>query len=471
MRRFAAFTDAQFECLRADAARADVQYRRAELPSGVSQERGRIGFRVTDGRAAALIERGLRYDGGDAQIAAWVHRGELWFPSFAALAAWLRQGVQSQMRGGARPSQASPPRRAAALTDLDEVGETVARSLRDRRELLDLDVLINEVATRVVHQDAAVRLVCGVAARHAAKVQPARPATMFLVGPTGVGKTATVQALAAALGGSGGVPSAQSTTGAPRVSETGTADTPVGYGFVRIDLSEYQESHRVAQLLGAPPGYIGHDRPAPLPEALAANPRTVVLFDEVDKAHDNVLVAIMNMLDAGRLSTPTPVGPNQAHDIDCRHAIFCFTTNAASASIGSDVAARSDNGSQTVVDHVCRRRLLAAGVKPEVVARIRAFALFTPLSRHARAEIAVMSICRVGEEYGLDVRYVEPAVVASVVGLMDDGRMGARVDEYAVDALLGDAFARAVSGGCSKVRVVIGPDTDPVCVALDTSLG
>ena len=106
---------------------------------------------------------------------------------------------------------------------------------------------------------------------------------MFAVGPSGVGKTRAAEALAQAL--------------------NGLLEAGAGYQFLRLDMAEYQESHRVSQLLGAPQGYVGHGEGSQLLDTLAANPRTIVLFDEIEKAHPSILRVLMNAMDAGRLSS------------------------------------------------------------------------------------------------------------------------------------------------------------------------
>ncbi|MDQ3181832.1 MAG: AAA family ATPase [Acidobacteriota bacterium] len=158
--------------------------------------------------------------------------------------------------------------------------------------------------------------------RHLARSNPRRPTTVFAVGPTGVGKTQTAETLARSL--SRLMPNRQN------------------FHFLRLDMSEYQERHRVSQLLGAPQGYIGYGEGAQLLDALAMYPRCVVLFDEIEKAHPDILRTLMNAMDAGRISSPHQNNGNR--QIDCRKAIFCFTSNLESSGILQELKAVKDDG-------------------------------------------------------------------------------------------------------------------------------
>jgi ATP-dependent Clp protease ATP-binding subunit ClpC len=227
------------------------------------------------------------------------------------------------------------------------------------------------------------------------------------------------------------------------------------YGFLRLDMAEYQEKHRVSQLLGAPQGYVGYGDSAQLTEALSSRPRMFVLFDEIEKAHPDVIRALMNAMDAGRLSSSQ--SQNGSHEIDCRYAIFYFTSNLAAGAIIQEVTTRRASEYFDDIDAVCQRQLQRAGMAQELVGRISTFLMFGLLSGRARAEIAALAVLRVGDEYGLSVSRVEPSVISTVLQEAGDGSLGARPDEYLIDELLGAAFARARSDGLEDGVVVTGP--------------
>jgi ATP-dependent Clp protease ATP-binding subunit ClpA len=274
----------------------------------------------------------------------------------------------------------------------------------------------------VLCQDQALRTLSARVVRHLARCAPRRPLTVMAVGPTGVGKTRSAVALAAAL---------------RRIDPQGP------YGFLRLDMAEYAEEYRVSQLLGAPQGYIGHFDGAQLIDALVANPRIVVVFDEIEKAHPTVFKTLMAAMDTGRLSSAraTAVG----REIDCRRAIFLFTSNLGVTEILADLEGREvgPNG----IDDVCRHRLRGGGLASEIVGRINAFLLFRPLTAEDRAQIVTVAVATVAREYGLDIARVAPDVVVHLLNESRGEGFGARPDEYLIDQLLGNAFVDATRSG------------------------
>jgi ATP-dependent Clp protease ATP-binding subunit ClpC len=262
-----------------------------------------------------------------------------------------------------------------------------------------------------------------------------RPAVVFAVGPTGVGKTRAAEVLPSVLQG------------------LGCGDS--GYQFLRLDMSEYQESYRVSQLIGAPQGYIGHGEGSQLLDALCANPRTIVLFDEIEKAHPSIVRVLMNAMDAGRLSTAAR--SHGGRQVDCRHSIFIFTSNLDSREILGELEARRAFGDRSVEDEVCRRRLAAGGIPPEIVGRIGRFLVFRPLSSAIRAEIVALAVAEVAQEYGLDVAHVAPGVVAHLMQKTRSQNFGVRPERYLIDEELGEAFVDASQRDCTRPVEVVGP--------------
>ena len=202
----------------------------------------------------------------------------------------------------------------------------VQEGIRDLHKPLYLDeeVLFQQLHKRILGQDDALKGLAAVMVRHLARQRPARPAVIFAVGPSGVGKTRTAEVMAQVL----------------REFD----DENNGYQFLRLDMTEYQEAHRVSQLIGAPQGYIGHGDGSQLADSLRANPRTIVLFDEIEKAHSAILRVLMNAMDAGRLSTAARSADGR--EIDCRHAVFMFTSNMDAKSILDELQSRSAFGNR-----------------------------------------------------------------------------------------------------------------------------
>jgi ATP-dependent Clp protease ATP-binding subunit ClpB len=189
----------------------------------------------------------------------------------------------------------------------DEIAEIVARwtgipvsrlQESEREKLLHLDKVLHE---RVVGQDEAVGLVADAIIRARSGIKdPRRPIGSFIfLGPTGVGKTELAKALAEAL-----------------------FDTEEN--MVRLDMSEYQERHTVSRLVGAPPGYVGYEEGGQLTEAVRRKPYSVVLFDEIEKAHPDVFNTLLQILDDGRLTD------SQGHTVDFRNAVVIMTSNLGS---------------------------------------------------------------------------------------------------------------------------------------------
>ena len=223
----------------------------------------------------------------------------------------------------------------------------------DRARLLDLDV---RVRARVVGQDPAVATVVdAVLTGRAGLADPNRPvASLLFVGPTGVGKTELARALAVSLHGSGAGDAAQ-------------RSSAVETGLIRFDMAEFAEAHTVSRLTGAPPGYVGHDRPGELTEAVRRRPSSVVLFDEIEKAHADVVAVLLGILDAGRLTD------THGRTTSFTDTVVIMTSNLAAAELkvaGDDVEAAREP-----VMTVLRRSL-----RPELLGRIDDVVLFRPLS-------------------------------------------------------------------------------------------
>ena len=206
--------------------------------------------------------------------------------------------------------------------------------------------LANELKKRVVGQDNAVELVSDAIIRSKAGIKdPTKPIGSFLfLGPTGVGKTELAKSLAAAL-----------------------FDNEAN--MVRIDISEYMEKHSVARLIGAPPGYVGYEEGGQLTEAVRRKPYSVILFDEVEKAHPDVFNVLLQVLDDGRITD------SQGRTVDFKNTIIIMTSNIG----GADIAAEGGNISDKVREEVMSE--LKAHFRPEFLNRIDETILFNALSR------------------------------------------------------------------------------------------
>ena len=225
-------------------------------------------------------------------------------------------------------------------------GIPVARLQEGEREkLLKLDEILHE---RVVGQDEAVQLVADAVIRARSGIRdPRRPIGSFIfLGPTGVGKTELAKTLASALFDSED-------------------------NMVRLDMSEYQERHTVSRLIGAPPGYVGYDEGGQLTEAVRRKPYSVVLFDEIEKAHADVFNTLLQVLDDGRITD------SQGRQVDFRNTVIIMTSNIGSQHLLEGVTADGE------IKPDARARVLAelrGHFRPEFLNRVDDIVLFTPLT-------------------------------------------------------------------------------------------
>jgi ATP-dependent Clp protease ATP-binding subunit ClpB len=215
----------------------------------------------------------------------------------------------------------------------------------EREKVLHLGEILHE---RVVGQDEAVQLVTDAIIRARSGIKdPRRPIGSFIfLGPTGVGKTELAKSLAAAL-----------------------FDTEEN--MVRIDMSEYQERHTVSRLVGAPPGYVGYEEGGQLTEAVRRRPYSVVLFDEVEKAHQDVFNTLLQVLDDGRLTDA------QGRTVSFRNTVIIMTSNIGSQYLTADAAAEGE------IKPDARERVLAEMreyFRPEFLNRLDDIVLFKPLT-------------------------------------------------------------------------------------------
>jgi ATP-dependent Clp protease ATP-binding subunit ClpB len=239
------------------------------------------------------------------------------------------------------------------VTD-DEVAEIVSRWTGipvtrlvegERDKLLRLDEILHR---RVIGQDEAVRLVTDAVLRARSGIKdPRRPIGSFIfLGPTGVGKTELAKTLAESLFDS-------------------------EENLIRIDMSEYMERHNVSRLIGAPPGYVGYEEGGQLTEAVRRKPYSVILFDEIEKAHHDVFNVLLQILDDGRVTDA------QGHTVDFKNTVIIMTSNIGSHHLLEGV---TDRGELTEAARGAVLRELRAHFRPEFLNRVDDVVLFKPLT-------------------------------------------------------------------------------------------
>ncbi|HHX73517.1 MAG TPA: AAA domain-containing protein, partial [Firmicutes bacterium] len=214
----------------------------------------------------------------------------------------------------------------------------------EKEKLLRLDTILHR---RVVGQDEAVQAVSDAVVRARSGLKdPQRPIGSFIfLGPTGVGKTELARALAEAL-------------------------FDAEENMIRIDMSEYMEKHAVARLIGAPPGYVGYEEGGQLTEAVRRKPYSVLLFDEIEKAHSDVFNVLLQLLDDGRLTD------SHGRTVDFKNTIIIMTSNIGSVHLLENISMEG------VIDRAVAERVMAelrAHFRPEFLNRVDEIVLFTPL--------------------------------------------------------------------------------------------
>lgn len=300
------------------------------------------------------LERAMR--SGDWESAGRLQNGEI--PQIqAAIAAAEKQEQQSDDSDAMVVEKVGP-------TEVAEVVESWTGIPTGKMLQTETDKLLHmetEIGKRLIGQEQAVQAVSDAVRRSRAGVSdPNRPTGSFLfLGPTGVGKTELAKSLAAFL-----------------------FDDPAA--MVRIDMSEYGEKHSVSRLIGAPPGYVGYEEGGQLTEAVRRRPYSVILLDEVEKAHPEIFHVLLQVLDDGRLTD------GQGRVVDFRNTILVLTSN-----LGSQYLTEKDLGEDEKERLV--KEAVKANFRPEFLNRLDEILIFKPLSRAQLAQIVDLQLSQVME--------------------------------------------------------------------------
>ena len=340
--------------------------------------------------------------------------------------------IQSQLRN-AQGAEAMV-REEVTADDIAEVvsrwtGIPVTRMLQSEREkLLHLE---EELHKRVIGQDEAITAVSDAVRRSRAGLQdPKRPIASFIfLGTTGVGKTELAKALAEYLFN----------------DET---------MMTRIDMSEYQEKFSVSRLIGAPPGYIGYDEGGQLTEAVRRKPYSVVLFDEIEKAHPDVFNILLQVLDDGRLTD------NKGRTVNFKNTIVIMTSNLGSQYIQQEFEKLNAQNRDTIISDTKQKvmEMLKKTIRPEFLNRIDETIMFLPLTKQEIAQVVTLqmnAVKKMLEPQGFTLN-VTDAAIQYLADAGFDPEFGARPVKRAIQRLvLNDLSKKILAEEVSREKPIV----------------
>ena len=303
-------------------------------------------------------------------------------------------------------------------------------------ESMKLLSLEDELHKRVIGQEEAITAVSDAVRRSRAGLQdPKRPIGSFIfLGTTGVGKTELAKALAAYLFNDDSM-------------------------MTRIDMSEYQEKFSVSRLIGAPPGYVGYDEGGQLTEAVRRKPYSVVLFDEIEKAHPDVFNILLQVLDDGRLTD------NKGRVVNFKNTIIIMTSNLGSGYIQEQFEKITESNRENIIEETKAHLMdmLKKTIRPEFLNRIDETIMFTPLNRNEIEQIVRLQVAGIIErlaENGVTLK-VTDAAVATLADAGFDPQFGARPIKRAIQReLLNDLSKQLIAGSIDRERPVTVDSSD-----------
>ena len=276
--------------------------------------------------------------------------------------------------------------------------------------------------SHIIGQDKAVEAVARAIRRSRADLsQRKRPASFIFVGPTGVGKTELVKQLASEL--------------------FDTVDP-----LVRLDMTEFMEKYAVSRLIGSPPGYVGYEEAGQLTEKVRRHPYSVVLFDEIEKAHPDVMNLLLQILDEGKINDA------QGRTVDFSNTVICMTSNAGSS---DRVGETGFNKTPEQISENKARKALSDFLRPEFLGRVDEVIVFKPLSQESLEKIAALTL----EEYreplerkGAELSYT-PTALGAIVAEAAGGKFGARDIRRVIRRKVEDPLAQKVVEGSLGAQV------------------
>ena len=332
------------------------------------------------------------------------------------------------------------PAKQAAASEITVTMDDVAKVIElwtgipavkiQETEFVKLANLEGELKKKIIGQDEAVHLVAQAVKRSRADLSGRhRPASFIFVGPTGVGKTELVKQLANQL-----------------------FDGPDP--LIRLDMSEYMEKYAVSRMIGSPPGYVGYEEAGQLTEKVRRRPYSVVLFDEIEKAHPDVMNILLQILDEGKINDA------QGRTVDFSNTVICMTSNAGSSD--QSTGGLGFNKSETQLSEEKTRKALAQFLRPEFLGRVDEVIAFKPLSQETLEGIAALML----EEYkpSMEAKQIAytytPAALKALVAKSQGGKFGARDLRRVIRKAVEDPAAERIIDGTLAAGGSLTVDAD-----------
>ena len=293
-------------------------------------------------------------------------------------------------------------------------------------KIANLDKAIKE---KIIGQDEAVDLVCAAIRRSRAQISPKkRPASFIFVGPTGVGKTELVKVLA---------------------DELFNSVDPL----IRLDMSEFMEKFSVSRIVGSPPGYVGYDEAGQLTEKVRRKPYSVVLFDEIEKAHPDVMNILLQILDEGRITD------SHGRTVNFENTVIVMTSNAGS---NRNDASLGFNKTENEIAKEKTMKALREFLRPEFIGRVDEIVPFSPLSDESLKKIAALMLNEFIEplmQKGIKFTYSDK-VLDFIINKSESKKSGARELRHMIRKHIEDKIALIVVNSCDSLPVKINVDVN-----------